>query len=113
MNWPSAAWTATVSPLAGEPSTAAIAPENTHGCLNRSDLSRPACSVTRCTVGISDQPVLTPNRWPTAKVTAAASPPSSSMRMPDDSAPRPVNSDSVAPTANSASAVSNPVIVSA
>jgi hypothetical protein len=49
MNWPSAEWSATVSPLAGEPSTAAIAPENTHGCFKRSDLSRPACSVTRRT----------------------------------------------------------------
>src|SRR6185312_1348111 len=62
---------------------------------------------------VSDQAALTPNRWPTAKVTAAASAPSSSMRIPDASAPRPVNSDRVAPTPNSASAVSNPVIVSA
>jgi hypothetical protein len=44
-NWPSAACSATVSPLPGAPSTAAIAPENTQGCFSRSDFSRPTCSV--------------------------------------------------------------------
>src|ERR1017187_5603437 len=59
------------------------------------------------------QPRLTPNRRPTPKVTAAAKPPSSIMRAPEKKAPRPVKSDSVAPTPNSASAVKAALIGSA
>src|ERR1019366_8495232 len=53
---------------------------------------------------------LTPNSRPTPNVTAAAKPPSNSMRAPEKIAPRPVNSDNVAPTAKSASAVSAALI---
>src|SRR5947208_10995049 len=47
----------------------------------------------------------TPKSLPTPNVTSAANPPSSSIRAPDLAAPRPVKSDSVAPTANKATAV--------
>jgi hypothetical protein len=44
-NAPSSRIMSTVSPLCGEPSTAAIAPEKrSHGCRSRSDLSRPGAS---------------------------------------------------------------------
>src|SRR5437879_973001 len=60
-----------------------------------------------------DQEIETPNSLPTAKVTAAARLPSNSIRAPENTAARPVNSDSVAPTANSAIAVNSPAIGSA
>jgi hypothetical protein len=46
-NAPSAATTATVSPLAGSPSTRAMAPEKIHGWRWRRDLSRPGLRTRR------------------------------------------------------------------
>ena len=77
-------------PGPGAPSTDAIAPENIQGWRCRSDFSRPGFSRSD---GRRRQPSATPARRPTAKVTAPASPPSASIRNPERSAPRPVNSD--------------------
>src|SRR2546429_260218 len=60
-----------------------------------------------------DQEIETPKSLPTANVTAAARLPSNSIRVPENTAARPVNSDSVAPTTNSAIAVNSPAIGSA
>ena len=48
------------------------------------------------------QPVATPSSEPISQVTTPAPPPMATIRSPPRSAPRPVNSESVVPTANSA-----------